>query len=613
MMASSGSGDVHARQIAAGLVAAVRGAIAAARRPPEPARPEAASLAWAAAADIAELLELPGLASLLGACAGTPAGSSAAVDRALNRLARLADEAESHGDVRAFARADHELAALAAAPAAAEPTRPAPSRAAPAAAPAPAPTPVPVPHPIAGAPEDVRSLSVLLADFTFDDPAAVAKAMVTLPVAAGLRAALDWIATDTGGRLHVEVQDAAITLVTRAAQERGLGAAGAVMGLTGGALLPEPDGRWALRVPLHAAKPAFLLARQGELSLALPWHAVARLKITDEASRGAMTEPSLEPWSALARVRGERPAALLALGLSRAWLHLDHIVWRVFARPEPAEAIDAVPGGRHVVRTEEGEVFRVVDVEEALQGVTPLHTPAPAPRTPPADVPVEAPGPASLEPAGAPAQATTARVAASVPAPAVPGIEAAKPSVPIVLGAEFVRALGARAAAKAVVPAAGASPAPAPHAEKPAPELLPAAGQATPEPAGPAPRAGVPRALVVDDSLVARMELGRVLERRGWEVEWVETAAEMWSVLPIGGWSVVFVDVSLPDARGRAHLKTLAAQQRVARPRFELVALTRDESDERVVAEAGIGRMIRKPFAPGGVERALRELRGAGA
>jgi DNA-binding response OmpR family regulator len=109
------------------------------------------------------------------------------------------------------------------------------------------------------------------------------------------------------------------------------------------------------------------------------------------------------------------------------------------------------------------------------------------------------------------------------------------------------------------------------------------------------------------------MELGRVLERRGWEVEWVETAAEMWSMLPEGEWSIVFVDVSLPDARGRAHLETVIAQQRAARRPFELVALTRDEADERLVRHVGIARMLRKPFAPGVVERMARELRGAGA
>ena len=586
MMASSGTGDAHAREIATGLAAAVRSAIATARHPEAPT---AASLAWAAAADIAELLDLPGLAALLTACTGAPATAPASLERALNRLARLADETESRGDVGAFARADRELATLAASAglawraAVTEESTASPTPASPGpGSSAPAETPVA---------EDVRSLDVLLTDFAFDDPAAVAKATVVLPVAAGLRAALDWIAADAGGRLHVEMQDAALTLVARAAHEGGLGAAGAVLGLTGGALFPEPDGRWALRVPLHAAKPAYLLARQGELSLALPWHAVAKLKITDEASRGAMTEPSLEPWSALARPRGERPAALLALGLLRAWLHLDHIVWRVFARPEPAEAIDAVPGGRLVVRTEEGEEYRVVDVAEALHAVPPLHTPPPAPRMHPAEVA------AGERLAPAPEAVAIALVPEPAAAPAPVAVEAKKPAAPVVLGAEFVRALGSPAGAVVATPA--------PPAVTPAPE--PSAAR---EPVAPAPRAAITRVLVVDDSLVARMELGRVLERHGWEVEWVETAAEMWSVLPENEWAIVFVDVSLPDARGRAHLKTLADRQRTARRRFEVVALTRDASDERLVHDAGITRMLRKPFAPGAVERAVRELRG---
>src|SRR6185503_16919528 len=421
MMAASGHGDPHAREIAAGLVASVRAAIAAGRRADKDL-----PLAWAAAADVADLLEMPGLRALIGACAAAVGTRSAAVARALAQLERLADGAEARGDVRGFELADGELANLAAALAepAAEATTNAP--------------PVPA-ESESDAAEDVRSLDVLLADFVFDDPAAVAKAMVALPVAAGLRAALDWIAADVGGRLHVEVQDAALTLVARAANEAGLGAAGAVLGLTGGALLAEPDGRWSLRVPLHAARPAFLLARQGGLALALPWHAVARLRITDEASRAAMTEPSLEPWSVLERRSGERPAALLALGLLRAWIHIDHIVWRVFARPEPADDGHAVPGGTQVVRTEEGEEYRVVDVEEALRGVPPLYTPEPSRARARAQAP-------RLQPVA------VAELAAEVAAPA--------PVKPIVLGREFVRPLGAPVVAAPAPPSPKPEPAP---------------------------------------------------------------------------------------------------------------------------------------------------------
>ena len=587
MMVPGGPGDAHAREIAAGLVAAVRAALATRAGDVSSL---ASPLAWSAAADVADLLEFPGLASLLAACAATSAPPSPRVTQALERIARLADQVEASGELGAFASADRELAALASSSGFTE--RPAAvAERAPASSAAPVNTPPAAPQ--GTAPDDVRSLAALLADFTFDDPAGIAKAVVSLPVAAGLRAALDWIAAETSGRLHVEVQDAALTLVARAVYEPGLGAAGAVLGLTGGALLPEPDGRWALRVPLHAQRPAFLLARQGDLSLALPWHSVARLKLTDEASRAAMTEPSLAPWSALARGgSGERPAALVALGLSRAWLHLDHIVWRVFARPEPAEAVDAVPGGRLVIRTDEGEEYRVIDVEQALQGVPPLHTPPPMPRMHRAPAAPVAPdeAPISLVREPGPASVVITQEPATVAA-----LPAAAPAEPIVLGPESVRALGLQPL-----------PAAAPMAAAP----RPAASSATaPPPSVPA----VPRALVVDDSLVARMELGRVLERFGWEVEWVETAAEMWSALPESAWSVVFVDVSLPDARGRAHLKTLAGQQRSARDRFEVVALTRDEADERLVVDVGIVRMLRKPFAAGAIERVVKSLRGGRA
>ena len=51
MMAASGAGDAHAREIAAGLVAAVRGAVAAAGHS---AASNPRALAWFAAANVAE-------------------------------------------------------------------------------------------------------------------------------------------------------------------------------------------------------------------------------------------------------------------------------------------------------------------------------------------------------------------------------------------------------------------------------------------------------------------------------------------------------------------------------------------------------------------------------
>src|SRR5439155_8842455 len=157
-----------------------------------------------------------------------------------------------------------------------------------------------------------------------------------------------------------------------------------------------------------------------------------------------------EPWSPLERAQGERPAVLLAQGLSRAWLHLDHIVWRVFASPEPAHAPEAVPGGRLRVRTEDGVDFWVVELGEALRGV-PQPLPPPRHRRPD-----PAPGAA---------------------APMVPPLPPAPPPA------------GGRAPAIAVEPAPEPEPAPHSPPEPDLPVLTPdhVRALARPEPSAPAP------------------------------------------------------------------------------------------------------------------------------
>ncbi len=552
MIAAHGHSDDGSREIARGLATAVQAAVDSMREPPSDAR----TLSWNAAVDVAELLDLEGLVLLLAACESHQGAPPLAVAHVVERITRLSQESVARGDLTPFVQADRELAALAGTLSSQDWSRP---------------------GPIERAPEAVQSLSELLADFELDHAEAIAHARVTLPVAAGLRAALDWLGADLGGGLRVTVHDAALTLAARVAHEPGLGPAGAVLALSGGALLPEDDGRWALRVPLCAERPAHLLVRQGELSLALPWHAVAKLRIADDAARAVMTEPSLRLWAPLARSHGERPAALLALGLTRAWLHLDHIVWRVFADPQPAQPSDAVPGGRHVVRTEEGGEYWVVEVAEALRGVPPLHTPAPRPRP-------------------RVTRATVALASEPVAEPASHAESHVAPSALIVLGAEDVRPLGRVSHASATPANAHAFEAPAP----PAPEPGPASS-------------GARLALVVDDSLVARLTLGRALERAGWMVEWVEHAGEMWEALSAAPWRVVFVDVSLPDASGRAHLRALVAHQVAASRRFEVVALTRDAGEERLALECGITRTLRKPFAPSELDDLVQELPGLSA
>lgn len=547
MTAIPGGKGMDERGFAQGLVAALKGALAS-------VDPEAP--VWRKAADVAELLGLVGLASLLQASRTHASSRPADVVSALDRVARLVAETEAQRDLAPFMQVDRELAALGEMIAAQKWVV----------------TPGTRQPPVA-----LQSLVDLLADLAVDDAAALARCTVSLQVGAGVRAAMDWLEADTGGTIKVVVQDAVAMLSMRIGHDAGLAPAGAVLALTGGALLPESDGRWTLRVPLHAERPAYLLARQGELSIAIPWHAVARLRIAGEAARESLGEPSLAPWSPLHRAQGERPAALLAQGLSRAWLHLDHIVWRIFAAPEPGRTPAGMPGTFHIIRTEQDEKYAVVDANLALREVPAIETPTPRLRTRGNTTPT-----VIAVPAGVAATANDMRdpVAERLPMPSPP------PPVPpslVVLGRDQVQPLARPV--RAAVPAPDARPA-----------LAPAA-----------PRA--PRALVVDDSLVARLALMRVLEADGWVVEAVASAAELWRALEGPDWDAVFIDVSLPDARAREHLAPLVSRSLAQPEPFAVVALARDAGEERQVHEAGIGQSLRKPFAPGVIENVVRDLR----
>jgi CheY-like chemotaxis protein len=131
------------------------------------------------------------------------------------------------------------------------------------------------------------------------------------------------------------------------------------------------------------------------------------------------------------------------------------------------------------------------------------------------------------------------------------------------------------------------------------PESAPAAGSA----AGPGPAR--PRALVAEDSITARVFLMRLLEQQGFDVETVARAADLHAALPKGPWTVVFVDVELPDAHGAALLDHLRGRLGGT---TRLVALVRDLADEGVARAAGVAASLRKPFERDSLERLLTRL-----
>jgi CheY-like chemotaxis protein len=127
----------------------------------------------------------------------------------------------------------------------------------------------------------------------------------------------------------------------------------------------------------------------------------------------------------------------------------------------------------------------------------------------------------------------------------------------------------------------------------------------TPRPSELAARVPLRRALVADDSLVARIFLARLLEKRGWIVETVADAASLWDELHRGPWALVCADIAMPDAQGAGHVARLVRfLGRRAAP-TPCIVLTRDVADERTALEAGATLVLRKPFDSGELDMLL--------
>jgi CheY-like chemotaxis protein len=654
-----------ARAIAHGLVGALTPALA----------PDASVHARDTARDVAQLMGLDGLDAVLSEMQRMQGTARPAdLEHVTSRLARLAAEAESEGSAAPFQAADAELAALARALRETEWSD------------------------AAEGPVAIYAALDVLSDLPLQPNTDLPNARLSAPVAASLRAALEWIGADEALLVQAVVHDSALSLTCPVAHAGGLGPAGAVLATVEGGLAPESDGRWTLRVPLHVERPSFLLLRVGHIPVALPWHSVARMRMLPPADWAHQAEPVLAPLTTLQPGADERPGALVALGLSRAWFVADRIVWRYSATPEEAPDRGPFAASSRVVSVDDGEQYWVLEPAWLLRGVPPTAVAPPAPRPrvahgahshgaeAPAMAPAGAPavpgpavaptGPAPMTMADLVARAVeTLRHQRATPPAAVPppsrlmprpelgpspsaSRELPRPAPPESPSREMARsaslpplppsrelprpepsAAGAGVSAHLTVlrpedvqpreSVSGFIASPAPPSREmtrlspvvvsqapQAPSARPASPVAPPQGAiepGESPSSSglharplaARRALVADDSLVARIFLARLLERRGFVVEAVGDGAGLWNALRRGPWSLVCADVTMPDAHGRAHLERLLDFRAACREPFQLVALTRDADEEHDATLAGAALHLRKPFDPGALDSLL--------
>jgi DNA-binding response OmpR family regulator len=115
------------------------------------------------------------------------------------------------------------------------------------------------------------------------------------------------------------------------------------------------------------------------------------------------------------------------------------------------------------------------------------------------------------------------------------------------------------------------------------------------------------RALIIEDSITARVFLARMLEARGFEARSVASAEEALRELGRGEWTLLCVDLELPDARGADWLRSLLERVPADTP---VIALVRDRQDRETARAAGVSRALRKPFDEFEVSALIERLGG---
>ena len=588
------------REMTRGLCNALAPVIAGQRDP----------LAIEAARNVAQLLVLPGLERLvavLGSHAGAPA--PAELRHAVDRLRRECDRALAQSSLLTFYAADPELGAFATH---LEGLEWAEARAAEA-------ENAPPLTPREAAIGLVQALGAGRYAGEASE-AAAAHARLGAPAAAVLRAALDWLLGPGAPEapLRVAEDSGTVEIECRGVDPAGLLPAHEVIAAVGGTLGPAPNGEgaWLIRLPAVAARASFLMLQQDDLSLALPWTHVLRIQL-ETAADEPLAAPPLAPLKPLTGTRRGRPVVTVGHGMRRGSLAVDRLVWRLAA--DPVEPVASPPAGTtHAVRSDDGEVFWVIDVAKLMRDVplpplpeareaAPRDVALPAAPAPEKDAgaPHAAPTPAARAPRAAPPAAAPSRS----PGPLAPHAGPAGQPKLMLLRPEHVELLEPMPApGHAADPGAAAVPAPPPLSRATSaagPHEAPPARHAAPDPGGgggaPVPAGHARRALVAEDSFMARIFLIRLLQAQGYNVHAVGTAQELRTALAGDGWALVCVDVELPDARGAAWIREVLESQSAQPEPAVVVALVRDSRDEDDAAAGGVHRTLLKPFSQHGV------------
>jgi CheY-like chemotaxis protein len=158
--------------------------------------------------------------------------------------------------------------------------------------------------------------------------------------------------------------------------------------------------------------------------------------------------------------------------------------------------------------------------------------------------------------------------------------------------------------ARVIDVAAEGPPAAAPEAAVPLPEAVqPARVPADNHPGTPAPARAELRALVADDSMMARVFLSRLLAQRGFAVDEVENGLEARAALARTRYDIAFLDAEMPGAGAIEILQDAGATLD-----GRACVLVKDDDERRWVEALGHVPVLFKPFAEDEVRVAVEAL-----
>ena len=102
--------------------------------------------------------------------------------------------------------------------------------------------------------------------------------------------------------------------------------------------------------------------------------------------------------------------------------------------------------------------------------------------------------------------------------------------------------------------------------------------------------------LLVEDDVPNAELIKTYLERLGYQLSWVKSASDMWDVLSKQDYSVILIDIILPDANGITLVKQLRGDRRYSNTCIIAQTAMAMKGDRDICLEAGVNDYICKPI-----------------